>query len=871
MIKFQKLKITLVVCLLLFVALSVSAAELFFEPKTQELGVDQQFQVDLILDTENEEINAIEGKVIFPENLLELKEIRDGATIINFWIERPKIEHAGIVAFSGIIPGGYTGEKGLIFSAVFQSKNQGEDTIKIQEAKTLLNDGKGTPASLEISDLQFLISKQTPISQIPISEIKDTELPESFVPEIVRDPTIFDGKYFLVFATQDKDSGIDHYEILEKEQKGSIWGLIKKDEWQVGESPYLLKDQKIKSHIFVKAIDKNGNERIITLSPQNPLKWYENYFVLLIIIISMIFVFITWRRAKKFSFGVLFLLSIILATVGLALPVSVFAASLYLSPATGSYNVGQTFSASVYVSSTDQAMNALSGVISFPADKLEAISLSKSGSIITLWVQEPTLSNTLGTVNFEGIVLNPGFTGSSGKIITVNFKTKAVGLVPVTFSSGSVLANDGKGTNILASMSSGSYVTQTKIITPPVEGYIPPKNTPTAPVVSSPTHPDSEKWYSNNDPLFRWDLSSDVTQISYELTGDPKTNPKFITQESLKEKSYSEIDDGTWYFHINFKNSYGWGEITHRKVLIDTVAPLPFEIKVKESKETTYPQPTVLFNTTDPLSGIEYYKVKIGESDFFTLSSEIVQSNPYTIPLQAPGKRTILVQAFDKAGNYTTAVEEFVILPIEASVITDYPQTLLPGATLSMKGTAVPEAQVKVYIQKDEKEIKTEETKSNKEGKWSYIGTESLEEGIYKIWVEATDSSGAISKPSEKVIVQVSPPVFIRIGKLAIDYLTTIITLLVLILAMVVGIVWTWQKIIKRKKRLRKETTEAERVLYQAFEALKNEAEEQIAKLDGKPDLNDREKKICDDLKKALKISEKIISKEIKDIEKELK
>jgi len=59
--------------------------------------------------------------------------------------------------------------------------------------------------------------------------------------------------------------------------------------------------------------------------------------------------------------------------------------------------------------------------------------------------------------------------------------------------------------------------------------------------------------------------------------------------------------------------------------------------------------------------------------------------------------------------------------------------------------------------------------------------------------------------------------------------------------------------------------------LYQAFEALKGNIEEQIAKLDGDPDLNEREKKICDNLKEALKTSEKLIEKEIKDIEKELK
>ncbi|MBZ9571909.1 hypothetical protein KJA15_01045, partial [Patescibacteria group bacterium] len=68
---------------------------------------------------------------------------------------------------------------------------------------------------------------------------------------------------------------------------------------------------------------------------------------------------------------------------------------------------------------------------------------------------------------------------------------------------------------------------------------------------------------------------------------------------------------------------------------------------------------------------------------------------------------------------------------------------------------------------------------------------------------------------------------------------------------------------------LERETTEAEKALYQAFKDLRKEVKEQVAKMDGKPGLSEREKKIYHDFKKALKNSEKFIGKEIKDIEKE--
>ena len=282
-----------IIALFLLTPLFAQGAILYFEPDVQEIGVGQQFQVDISLNAENEAINAVEGKIVFPGELLELKEIRDGNSIINFWVERPKTESNNQIIFSGITPGGYIDKQGLIFSTIFQSKNEGKGTIEIQEAKTLLNDGKGTEASLTISNFQFLISKQIPISQIPIPEIKDTDPPEDFKPEVASDPTIFDGKWFLVFATQDKGSGVDHYEVKETRQR--FLDIFSK--WVTAESPYILRDQELRSYVFVKAVDKAGNERIIVLPPQKSLSWYENYWILgILIMIGLIVAGISLRK-----------------------------------------------------------------------------------------------------------------------------------------------------------------------------------------------------------------------------------------------------------------------------------------------------------------------------------------------------------------------------------------------------------------------------------------------------------------------------------------------------------------------------------------------------------------------------------------------
>lgn len=139
------------------------------------------------------------------------------------------------------------------------------------------------------------------------------------------------------------------------------------------------------------------------------------------------------------------------------LPALAQAATLSFSPQSASYTVGSLMAVSIYASSPDQAMNAVAGMVSFPKDKLDVVSLSKDGSIINLWVRDPSVSATVGQINFEGVVLNPGFIGSSGKILKIIFRIKTPGNATIQFASGSVLANDGVGTDILTSLGKASF------------------------------------------------------------------------------------------------------------------------------------------------------------------------------------------------------------------------------------------------------------------------------------------------------------------------------------------------------------------------------------------------------------------------------
>jgi len=562
------------------------------------------------------------------------------------------------------------------------------------------------------------------------------------------------------------------------------------------------------------------------------------------------------------------------------LPAAADAAILYFSPSSGSYNIGQTFTVSVYVSSAEQTMNAASGVISFPPDKLEVNSLSKTGSIFNLWVQEPLFVNLAGTVQFEGIVLNPGFIGSSGKIISVNFKVKSAGTATLFFSSGSALANDGKGTNILTAMNSGVYDLKATVVAPPPSGgeeeYVPlptPGGTPAAPIVYSLTHPDSEKWYSNNAPEFAWNLPSDVTGVSIYLSKSSASNPGSLPDGLFSSKSYKDIEDGIWYFHIKARNSFGWGPIAHRKVLIDTEKPQLFETKIDNGGDSTNPTPIIHFKAVDYISGIEYYEVKIGEEqDVIPVKvAGTVVSNPYEMPPQSPGKHTIIIKAVDAANNETLSAFDVTIESLEAPVITEIPKIIEIGNALTIKGTSLyPEGTITVFVKKEGEEPVAKDIKTDSQGNWTFVYEKSLDKGTYQVWLEITDSRGAKSYPTEKITIASVLPALIKFGEVAIDYLTIIITLIALIVFLTMIIAYSWYRISLWRKKLRKETKEIEENVVKAFRSLHEEVQEQIEYFDKKRGLNKGEKIVRDKLEGALKISEKLISKEIKDVLKEL-
>ena len=298
----KKFKIFLLLSTLYFLfsyPLSTFAAILYLEPSKGGYYQEDTFIVDVRIDTEDECINTVEANLIFPQETLEAVDFSQGNSILTLWIKNPEIrQDLREISFIGGIPGGFCGilpgdpgKSNLLGKIIFKVKNQKLEFAEVKfldNSQVLLNDSLGTPAKLTTKGANFTILAGIPkvAKREWQQELeKDKTPPEPFEVEISQDPSIFEGKYFIIFFTTDKQTGTDYYEVKEG-----------KKDWQRAESPYLLQDQKLQSTIKVKAVDKAGNERIIEVAPPN-----KSSNLVYLILILIIFIVGYWLVKNKIN------------------------------------------------------------------------------------------------------------------------------------------------------------------------------------------------------------------------------------------------------------------------------------------------------------------------------------------------------------------------------------------------------------------------------------------------------------------------------------------------------------------------------------------------------------------------------------------
>ena len=379
---------------------------------------------------------------------------------------------------------------------------------------------------------------------------------------------------------------------------------------------------------------------------------------------------------------------IISITALVFLPFAANAATLYVAPSGGTYKTGELFSVLVNVNTLNKSINAASGQLNFDRAKLEVVSLGYSNSIFTLWTQGPAFSNSAGSVTFSGGLPSPGFTGPSGAILRITFKPKASGQAAVNFVSGSILANDGKGTNILDGFSGGVF-----------------------------------------------------------------------------------------------------------NVIASAAKPA-------ETPSAGKPVPSV-------------------------------------------------------------AEEGIATQPAEAPLITEWPATIEAGQSITIKGLSVPVSRIIIAFQKGSEESVSEETFSGADGRFSHTFSKPAAGGLYRVWARTLTNDGVLSPQSSIVTIEVIQPLFFRIGTVALNYASIVVTLLSLIIFLVFVLGYAWWRFRGWQKRQGVEISEAETALHESFEAIKTGLRRYVRHL--------ANTKSPQALKKKGEKAEEILEEDLKEIEQDIK
>ena len=305
------------------------AALLYFDPADIEIYRGDTVTLGLRIDTdEGECINTVDA-VVHYDPTIRAVDVSRGSSILNIWVEEPVInETEHTITFAGGIPGGYCGRipgdpslTNVVLDLIFRSpglsigggNNPSARVWVGDNSQVLLHDGYGTNANLRLQDSTITLfpnAGNTPNDAWNGEVQSDNEPPSDFSITLTKDDIAFGGKYFIVFNSNDKQSGIDHYEVMEEPFEDFYafkWGRADAP-WVPAESPYVLDDQTLNSTIRVRVFDKAGNERIAMLVPDSALRGMSKDTLLsfgivlgVVVLITGTLVYILRKRKQKLS------------------------------------------------------------------------------------------------------------------------------------------------------------------------------------------------------------------------------------------------------------------------------------------------------------------------------------------------------------------------------------------------------------------------------------------------------------------------------------------------------------------------------------------------------------------------------------------
>ncbi|MDD5043775.1 MAG: cohesin domain-containing protein [Patescibacteria group bacterium] len=513
------------------------------------------------------------------------------------------------------------------------------------------------------------------------------------------------------------------------------------------------------------------------------------------------------------------IIAILVGVIASGIFSSAQAATLSLTPVSSEIGVGEKMTVELRIDSEGVGFNAAQATIRFPKDTLEVTALNKTESALSFWLEEPQFSNSEGAISFTGGTPF-GVSGGAVGILKIEFRAKGTGSGTLSFTEAAITASDGSGANILSRMNDAVITVVPQRIIPKVpepqqkipepqqivREVVPSGKLPLEPILKISLYPEEDRWYNSVAQFTAsWDLPLDISGVSTAINKQPNFVVREKSEGLFNNKMFAALSDGISYLHVRFKNNIGWGPSAHHKIAVDTQPPLGFEVNILEGEKTDNPAPTFQFQSSDALSGLKEYQIRVGDGDFINLPAADFTGS-FKLPLQAPGVKKVLVKAIDLAENSVEDSVEIEIFPIASPTITFVPRELFSENEqgLAAKGTALPDVNILLRVQRvlpeGKGEVVTEGTTiADDKGNWEFIfGNQLLRNGQYVVLAQSQDARGALSLTVESQNIQVKSKPIIQIGKFQLGMGGALIFLLVIIAGGFGGGAWFYKN--RRKK-----------------------------------------------------------------------
>ncbi len=320
-------------------------------------------------------------------------------------------------------------------------------------------------------------------------------------------------------------------------------------------------------------------------------------------------------------------------------------------------------------------------------------------------------------------------------------------------------------------------------------------------------------------------------------------------------------------------------------------------IVVKVENKTSIKKDEILtkipkFYTTIAISEIKNNTEEYSPNKFLITSPQPVADKTYSIQIdsgdtiiwtddgahifQAPeltnGIHTIKVMAVDVSSNALSGFLNFSTTILKLPVITYYPKDLYVDQFMVLKGTADPVVDVELNITNTTTGgIAIDHVTTNSDGKFTYVPDYKMLAGPYSIIARANAQNGIHSKYMDPIqVINKEHQLSFFVGKFS-YYITILIPLIALIFLVILITMYLTHRLKKLRSILNKKIIETEDIVSKSFDILDEDVDDEITifKKIRTGKLLDKEEQIfLDKFKKDIKEAEKVIKKELKDVEK---